>query len=298
MDNKKIAKEIAEGMEEVIQVLLDKVQEIVLEEIKNIQGSLAETTDVEETDDKPEKKATESKKVKDKKKVAKKEEVKEEVEEEDSDSEGKITREYLEKLKYNDLKKFGASLNVKCVGTRDQIIDKILASQGEVEEDQEEEDNKVIPIDKKKKAKKEVAKKEEVEDSEEEEEYDNSELLEQSEAIIKENGVSEVIKVLKEVGVKVKSNKTSVVAEALAKALAEGLIDLEEDEDEESLDMDIFALYVEMLKHTVDDEGKVHEQSEPYVVNGEDVCCGHILKYSKKTKKYICEICGEEYDEE
>ena len=63
-------------------------------------------------------------------------------------------------------------------------------------------------------------------------------------------------------------------------------------------DNTLIKFYIEMLKRTVDDEGEVHEQSDPYELNGEDVCCGHTLKYSKKNKKYICEICGEEYEAE
>ena len=67
---------------------------------------------------------------------------------------------------------------------------------------------------------------------------------------------------------------------------------------DEYTDNELIKFYIEMLKRTVDDEGETHEQSDPYELNGEDVCCGHTLSYSKKTKKYICEICGEEYEAE
>ena len=64
-------------------------------------------------------------------------------------------------------------------------------------------------------------------------------------------------------------------------------------EDEEYL-----KLYMELVKRTIDNDGDEHEPSDPYEVGEHDLCCGHELKYSKKTKKYICEICGTEYEAE
>lgn len=61
---------------------------------------------------------------------------------------------------------------------------------------------------------------------------------------------------------------------------------------------DIFKLYIELMKRTIDDDGESHEPSDPYEVNEENFCCGHKLKYSKGTKKFICECCGEEYETE
>lgn len=61
---------------------------------------------------------------------------------------------------------------------------------------------------------------------------------------------------------------------------------------------DILKLYMELVKRTIDNEGEEHEPGEPYELGEFDVCCGRELKYSKKTKKYICEACGTEYEAE
>ena len=59
---------------------------------------------------------------------------------------------------------------------------------------------------------------------------------------------------------------------------------------------ELLALYIEKKKHFIDDDGEEAEPGEPYEVGGSNFCCGHELKYSKKTNRYICETCGEEYE--
>ena len=62
-------------------------------------------------------------------------------------------------------------------------------------------------------------------------------------------------------------------------------------------DEDLIRFYMELVKRTIDNDGDEHEPSDPYELGDElNFCCGHELKYSKKTGKYICEICGEEYE--
>ena len=62
---------------------------------------------------------------------------------------------------------------------------------------------------------------------------------------------------------------------------------------------DELKLYMELKKRTIDDEGEEHDEAEdPYEVNGNDMCCGHKLKYVKKTKMFVCEHCGTEYQAE
>lgn len=61
---------------------------------------------------------------------------------------------------------------------------------------------------------------------------------------------------------------------------------------------EMFKLYCEMMKKTIDDSGEKQEDSSPYEIQEENFCCGHKLKYVKKTKKYVCELCGEEYETE
>ena len=56
-------------------------------------------------------------------------------------------------------------------------------------------------------------------------------------------------------------------------------------------------LYMELVKRTIDNDGNIHIGGEdPYEVGEHDMCCGHELKYVKKTKRYICEHCGTEYE--
>lgn len=55
--------------------------------------------------------------------------------------------------------------------------------------------------------------------------------------------------------------------------------------------------YMELVKRTIDNDGEEHtEEEDPYEVGEHDMCCGHELKYVKKTKRYICEHCGTEYE--
>ena len=63
-------------------------------------------------------------------------------------------------------------------------------------------------------------------------------------------------------------------------------------------DDDLIMLYMELVKKTIDNDGDIHEPSDPYEIGDENFCCGHELSYSKKTKRYICSICGTEYEAE
>ena len=48
---------------------------------------------------------------------------------------GKFDPEQLKSMKYNEFKKFAASLGVKCTGTRDEIMERIMALDVTVTED-------------------------------------------------------------------------------------------------------------------------------------------------------------------
>ena len=164
------------------------------------------------------------------KSVAKKEKVQKEepmntpVEEEVA---GKFDIEQLKNMKYNDFKKLASSLGVKCTGTRDEIMERILALDvtvtdggAEVSEPVEaEEDTKSDkPAKSKKFGKKEA------------DEPARDEFDEQAEEIAKETDLEEIIESLAEVDIK--ANKKNAVT-LLAKALREGLIELDDEEDEE-----------------------------------------------------------------
>lgn len=295
---------------------------------------------------------------------------------------GKFDVEQLKSMKYNDFKKLAASLGVKCTGTRDEIMERILALDVTVTADDAvvsepvEEDAEETPAKSNKPAKsKKLGKKEADEPA-------RDEFDEQAEEIAKDTDVEDIISALADVSVK--ATKKNAV-QKLAEALRAGLIELDdEDEDEEAdaeaedtadeagdedeitadsyfpeldpngyndpdemseeraeaieakmdeiltaysdgtltdediasyvednateaeIDLlgddydeeDILKLYMELIKRTIDNDGEEHEQGEPYEVADKDVCCGHELKYVKKTKKYICEHCGAEYEAE
>lgn len=283
---------------------------------------------------------------------------------------GGYTAEQLNSMKYNEFKKVAASLGVKCTGTRDEIMSRIVDGVSEVVA--EEEELGEMP--------EEVAVEETTEEVVEEPEEDEFDHL--AHEIADETGVEDTIEALKDVGIK--ANKTNYVAK-LADALRQGLIEVDdEDEEEETTEeepvseveetedegvtaesyfseydpeglndpdkmtkkrrkavvekmqeiLDSFdndeldedtvdkfleeyatedeigllndpedlveklSLYMELNKRFIDNDGVEHDDEEPYEVNAENVCCGHVLKYSDDTKVYVCEICGAEYEAE
>lgn len=302
---------------------------------------------------------------------------------------GKFSVEQLNSMKYNEFKKLASSLGVKCTGTRDEIMERILALNvavtpegAEVEEAVEEEkEEKPVKSGKPSRSKK-LGKKEADEPA-------KDEFDEQAEEIAKDTPVEDIIGALADVDIKA-TKKNAVVK--LAQALREGLIELDdEDEEDEEVDVeadaeveesestaesdgdedieaesyfpqfdpkgyndpdkmseeraeailekmdeiltdisedtltieditsyiednatqdeidllgedyedeDLIKMYMELIKRTIDNDGEEHEPSDPYEVGDKDLCCGHELKYVKKTKKYVCEQCGTEYEAE
>ena len=317
--------------------------------------------------------------------------------------EGTLSREQLMSMKFNDLKKLGASLGVSCSGKRDEIIDRILnvsvKASVESEEPEDEgtaEKGKVVPISKSKKGglKKKKEEPEEEETAEEEEEAGPSEeSIKLAEELTEDMSAKEIIDYLSECGIKAKGKKSDVIL-VLAKGIEDGTVELEDDEEdtedeeeaEESVDEgeeevssddeeegeefneesyfpeydeagynnpdsmkeeraeavkammadiiekvendelkeedmqtflenvctdeelealgedyefeELVALYCEIRKRFVDDDGEEHEPGDPYELNEKNFCCGHELKYEKKSKTFICESCGEKYTAE
>lgn len=288
----------------------------------------------------------------------------------------------LKSMKYNEFKKLAAGLGVKCTGTRDEILDRIVALgvvvDAETTEEPVEEEAPVEEAPKTDKPKKKVGKKTEPVEETEEDEFD---------ALAKEvaegTPVEDIIATLAEVDIK--ATKKNAVSK-LAEALRSGAIVLEDDEeeddeeeadeepveeeeaDEELIEADSYfsqydpkgyndpanmtderkdaiyekmdeiltavseeeltikdinayiashatdeelelleetededeklKMYMELIKRTIDNDGEEHEDADPYELGEYDMCCGHELKYIKKTKKYVCECCGTEYEAE
>lgn len=290
---------------------------------------------------------------------------------------GNFDVEQLKSMKYNDFKKLAAQLGVKCTGTRDEIMERILAldvtvtgGEATVEEPAEQEEKKPAKSGKSIGGKKLAKAKAD--------EPTSDEFDEQAEEIAKDTPVEDIIEALADV--KIKATKKDAVVK-LADALRRGLIELDAEEGEESgeepadaentdeeeigadsyfpeydpkgynnpekmsderreaveakmdevlteisegtlSDDDIASyiedhatqaeidlleeddsdeyikLYMELVKRTIDNDGEEHEPADPYEVGEENMCCGHVLKYSKKNNKYICEHCGTEYEAE
>lgn len=299
----------------------------------------------------------------------------EEPEVKDAIETGKFDVEQLNSMKYNEFKKLASSLGVKCTGSRDEIMERILQL-GVVENSDTKGEDEPVKDEKKEPTKGVKASGSKKSDDEEpvKDEFD-----EQAEEVAKETDIEDIIEALADVDIK--ATKKNAV-QKLAEAFRKGLIELGEDEDdeedgtetdevttgdteieptsyfsefdpkgyndpegmteeraeailslmeeilkayesdeltvediesyvednatEEEIDLlgddyseeDILKLYMELIKRTIDNDGEEHEQGEPYEVADKDVCCGHELKYSKKTKKYICEACGTEYEAE
>lgn len=320
------------------------------------------------------------------KSVAKREQVQKEAVDEAPVMTGKLDVEQLKSMKYNEFKKLAASLGVKCTGTRDEIMERILALDVEVDEsdeevDAEEAEEKSAKKDKKESKSDKSAKGKKL-GKKEADEPSRDEFDEQAEEIAKDTSVEDIIESLADVDIK--ATKKNAV-EKLAYALREGLIELDDEDEEdeedddvteseadeddeitaesyfpefdpegfndpESKDMteerseaitekmdeilteisegtleikeiesyledncteeelellgedyeenDLIKMYMEMIKRTIDNEGEEVEPSDPYEVGKHDMCCGHELKYVKKTKKYVCSHCGNEYEAE
>ena len=152
-------------------------------------------------------------------------------------SNGAYTREDLLAMKYNDLKKLGKEIGIKCTGTRDEIIDKILSvpmtdsPMAEPVEDEEEEKSNVVPM-----KKKSVKKEEPVEDTDEEDDIEEQYLAMAREALA-DNDLEDIVEVLAEAGIKLsklQAKKEDIVMTKLAEAFQNGMIEAEGDDDEDT----------------------------------------------------------------
>lgn len=236
-----------------------------------------------------------------------KEEVSTQSNEEDSTEEvqsnGSYTREDLLAMKYNELKKLGKEIGIKCTGTRDEIIDKILSVpmdcsvEDAEDEAEEEEKSNVIPM-----KKKSVKKEEPVEDTDEDEEDDeeDDEIEEQYLAMAREaledNDLEDIVEVLAEAGIKLsklQAKKEDVVMTKLAEAFQNGMIEAEGEEDEEDEEA-----YVEDEDSTEDElefsEDSYFDEYDPEGINDPQIMSN---KRAKAVKSLVADIINR-YEEE
>lgn len=62
-------------------------------------------------------------------------------------------------------------------------------------------------------------------------------------------------------------------------------------------DDEMLKAYMELVKRTIDNDGTEHtDEGDPYEVGDVNMCCAHPLKHVRKTGKWVCEMCGQEYE--
>ena len=141
--------------------------------------------------------------VEDQKKPSVTEDKEEKVAEKEASEDGSAySKEELEAMKYNDLKKLGREVGVDVKGTRDELVKRILDATTDLpipepveEENEEQENGNVVPMKKKAPSKKKAVKKEEPEEEPEDDEIEE-EYLEQAREALEENELDDVIEVL------------------------------------------------------------------------------------------------------
>lgn len=153
------------------------------------------------------------------------------------------TKEELDGMSYNDLKKLAKELGITAVGNRKEITEKILG--GEVSKDTDEEEVEEKPVKKTaKSAVKSVKKSAPVEEEDEDEEEPDEEDEEEDEVDPVEQQVLEAVEdmeddeireILDDVGVSSKGKRQSLIAK-LVQAVKDGKIDFDDSDDGEDED--------------------------------------------------------------
>lgn len=224
------------------------------------------------------------------KKPAKAEKKEEPVAEETATEDDDVTVDYyIKSMGYNDLKKYAQSIGIKAVGTRDQIVAKVISAlENESEEVPAEEEvaeepkSKVIPMDRKKSAKGGLKKKAE-EPAEEAEEED--EIAKAVRAEAEEMDVTDIAELLQSVGIKASGKKDKLI-ELLIGAVKDGKLDFSDDEEEAGDEA------VEDAEEEVDveDDGEevdFHEYHEQYDPEGLNDPSNMSKKRAKAVSKMI-----------
>lgn len=143
---------------------------------------------------------------------------------------GNLTREQLDGLSYNNLKKLAKDMGVSATGARDELIEKIMSAESE-----EPAESEVVEKPDLKVVKSTPAPAAEDDDDDEDDEEEVDPIVAQVNEAVAEMSDEEIMDVLTEVGVRAKGKRQSLIA-AVVRAVREGKLDLGEDEDEEDSD--------------------------------------------------------------
>ena len=151
---------------------------------------------------------------------------------------GNLSRDDLDGMTYNDLKKLAKELGVSAVGARPELTDRILGVEVEVEP--EVVDTTDAP----------------------EEEPTGDAVADKVRALVADMSVSDIADVLAEVGVSAKGKKEALV-EKLIKAVKDGLISLEDDEESDGEEVETADEPTEAEEEVVEESEADEEEDDP-----------------------------------
>ena len=146
-----------------------------------------------------------------------------------------LTEEQLNSLSYNNLKKLAKDMGILATGARDELTQKILnaevsAPAPEVEEEEPVKDEKKSPV---KKTPAKVSKNPEpVEEEEEDDEEEEDPIVAKVNEAVADMTNEEIADVLADAGVRAKGKREALIS-AVIKAVHDGKIDLDDDEESE-----------------------------------------------------------------
>lgn len=153
------------------------------------------------------------------------------------DPKGDFTREDLDGLSYNNLKKFAKELGLSATGARDELIDKIMESKSAGKKSSPKKTKATeSPAKSASKSPRKLGKVAEPEPEEDEEEEEDPVVAKVNEAVADMED-EEIMDFLADVGVKAKGKRQALIA-AVVKAVHDGKIELDEDEDSEDSEAD------------------------------------------------------------
>lgn len=150
------------------------------------------------------------------------------------DVNGTLTREQLDSLSYNNLKKLAKDMGISATGARDELTDKILNAKVSAPADAvSSADEEEAPAPKK--TRKMAKKPEPVEEPDEDEDEDDEEvdpIVAKVNEAVEDMTNEEIADILADVGVKAKGKRQSLIS-AVIQAVRDGKIDLDDDDEDE-----------------------------------------------------------------
>lgn len=213
--------------------------------------------------------------------------------EEEEDEIAKAVREEADGMDITEIAELLQSVGIKASGNKEKLVNLLIGavkdgkldfSEGDSGEESGEESGED-----------ETESGEAVDFHEYHEDYDPHGLNDPSNMTKKR--AKAVSKMIDEEVEKIENGDTSEkdIKDFLTTVLTEGETD---DYGIDSMDeTELVFLYLEVMKSFIDDDGDSHEPSDPYVINDDNICCGHPLSYDDESGLYICESCGETYEE-